>query len=491
MSFNFGFLYPSYIAEALPGDRWHIETDALIRTAPMIAPIMHRIDVSHHYFKVPARILWKHWAQWITNTKIAGAVPAHPFIRVSDTNWIKGGLLDHMGLPDPRIAGVEYQVDAMPIAAYQLIWNSNFRDENLITTIVNEGDYLLVDGDNTGNTQLTTLRVRAWEHDYFTSCLPFAQKGDPVSIPLGSFNDVPVKIDSALYQDVNLTNTLNIPPNPSTVFVEADAIIGATALPDNLYAKTSLLADQAATINSLRLAYRLQEWLEKAARAGSRYTESILGHFGVRSSDGRLQRPEFIVGSKAPVVVSEVVSTADTAAAPQGNMAGHGVSVSQGQGGGSFCEEHCWIIGLVSVLPKTAYQMGLRRMWSKFTDYTDKFWPEFGDLGEQAVLNQEIYMNATNNDGTFGYLPHWSEYRTGINEVTGDFRDTLAFWTLGRIFGSMPALNQTFVECNDTNNYRVFAVDDPSVDHFWAHILHKVTCNRLVPKWGTPGGGRG
>lgn len=489
MSFNMGKLYPTYIGEAVPGDRWKISTDSIIRLAPLAAPIMHRVDCKHYYYKVPPRILWKHWQQWITNTKVAGFVPAHPFVTVSVTNWSHGGLLDHLGLPEPVTPlGVNqpYNVDAMPLAAYQMVWNSSFRDENLIPSLVDEDDFLLVDGDNTANTELFQLRVHAWEHDYFTSNLPTAQKGDPVIIPLGQFNDVPIKIDSAIYQDVNLTNTLNIPPNPSTVFVEADAIVGATPLPDNLYAKTSLLALQAASISALRLAYSLQEWEERAMRAGSRYIENILGHWGVRSSDGRLQRPELIVSSKAPVVISEVVSTADTAAAPQGNMAGHGVSLGQGTPDSAYCEEWCWIIGLTAVLPKTTYQQGIRRMWSKFNAYTDKVWPEFMNLGEQETKYKEIFIDDVGErENTFGYLPHWEEYRVGVNSCTGDFRTTLNFWTMARIFDTLPVLSQQFVEADPT--FRVFAVTDENVDHCWAHIVHNIMCTRKISKWGTPG----
>jgi hypothetical protein len=229
----------------------------------------------------------------------------------------------------------------------------------------------------------------------------------------------------------------------------------------------------------------LQEFLEKNARGGTRYIENILVHFGVRSSDKRLQRPEYITGTKSPVVISEVLNTTgETGGLPQGNMAGHGVSVGSGTVGYYKCEEHGFIIGIMSVMPKTAYQQGIPRQYLKF-DSLDYYWPSFAHIGEQEVMNQELYAYTSTKEDTFGYLPRYAEYRFTPNRVAGDFRNSLEYWHLGRVFGSQPALNQTFIECDPTDVERIFAVQAGD-DNLYCHVLNKVKAIRPIPVYGTP-----
>jgi hypothetical protein len=242
----------------------------------------------------------------------------------------------------------------------------------------------------------------------------------------------------------------------------------------------------ATTIEDLRRAFRLQEWLEKNARGGTRYTEHIKMHFGVNSPDARLQRPEYIVGVKSPVIISEVLnSTGEDGGLPQGNMAGHGVSVGTGKLGSYYAYEHGWIIGVVSITPKTAYQQGIPKAWLK-NDPLQYFYTDFAHIGEQEVSNNEVYAYELNGDEVFGYIPRYGEYKYMGSRVAGDMRTTLYYWHLGRIFATQPTLSQEFIEVSPEDCSRIFAVTDPADDHLIMHILHKIKAIRPMPIFGTP-----
>jgi hypothetical protein len=479
MSADMGNLTPILTLECVPGDKFELGCESMVRFAPMIAPVMHRMDVTMHYFFVPNRILWPNWEKFITEHNSLHVAPYVEYDGTYGTSVNK--FMDYMGVAPAPIGGISTKLSVLPMAAYQCIYNEYYRDQNLIAPI----DYKLVDGNNVTSgadiSRLFTLRKRAWEHDYFTSSLPFAQKGAAVDIPLAiNSNDVPV------YWNQNLTTAVNI----TTPGVAGNITIGNVPMEGDvntaLMAKTSDVDLQPTTINDLRRAFRLQEWLEKNARGGTRYIENILTHFGVRSSDKRLQRPEYITGVKSPVIVSEVLnSTGQTDGLPQGNMAGHGISVSSGKSGSYYCEEHGYIIGIMSVMPKTAYQQGIPRTYLK-KDSLDYFWPTFANIGEQEVQKQELYAYTANAEETFGYVPRYAEYKYMPSRVAGDFRTTLDYWHLGRIFATEPSLNGDFVSANPTK--RIFAVEDPEGDSLYCHVLNKIKAVRPMPKYGTPMG---
>jgi len=468
LSASMGNLTPILTLECVPGDKFNLSCESLIRFAPLIAPVMHRMDVTMHYFFVPNRILWSNWENFITNTS-SHVMPFFDYTGAFSADLKK--FIDYMGVP-PNDSGTTVNINALPFAAYQAIYNEFYRDQNLISEVA----YQLTDGNNAA-TPLCTMRKRAWEHDYFTAALPFAQKGSAVDIPLGT---VEVPYLEIVGKD-NTGGNANITAAGGTVYGVPPA--PGPLANDRLYSQDGSYDVTPTTINDLRRAFRLQEWLEKNARGGTRYIENILSHFGVRSSDARLQRPEYITGVKSPVIISEVLNTTGETL-PQGNMAGHGISVSSGKAGNYSCEEHGYIIGIMSIMPKTAYQQGIPKTYLK-NDALDFFWPSFANIGEQEVKQNEIYAYTANGENTFGYVPRYAEYKYLPSRVAGDFRTTLDFWHLGRIFASEPALNQTFVECSPSQTTRIFAVED-GTDPLYCHVYNKIQAVRPMPKFGTP-----
>lgn len=474
-----GNLIPIMNMECVPGDRVELAADTLIRFAPLIAPVMHRMDATIHYFFVPNRILWPNWEKFIINEATGGL----PFITVdASLTAEQNRFIDYMGLP-PFISGISKDVNALPFTAYQKVYNDYYRDQNLITD--EAANLVLTDGDNNANKSvLLQLRRRAWEHDYFTASLPFAQKGAQVDIPLG---EITLKDNWNTFGTPELVDTAGNPQTGSVsqTITGIQTGAGVTSVP-SAYDPKGTLQTEATTINDLRRAFKLQEWLEKNARGGTRYIENILVHFGVRSSDKRLQRPEYITGTKSPVIVSEVLNTTgESGGLPQGNMAGHGVSVGAGLRGVYRVEEHGYIIGIMSVMPKPAYQQGIPKTFLK-KDPLEWYWPSFANIGEQEVLNDELYAYTSDGDETFGYIPRYAEYKYMPNRVAGDFRSSLNYWHLGRIFASAPSLEKEFIECDPAEVNRIFAVTDPDVDNLYIHVLNKIKARRPMPVFGTP-----
>lgn len=533
LTMNMGELVPIMCMPIVPGDKFRVNTEALVRLAPLVAPMMHRVNVYTHYFFVPNRLVWDDWEDFITKGIDGEDAPVFPRISLDQSSYIftneslvrlycgDSSLWDYIGLPTAAGCGNKvyndivngvtlpspFAISALPFRAYQLIYNEYYRDQNLTDSI----DFSLSSGSLSSFSDiepLLTLRRRAWEKDYFTSALPWLQRGPEVTVPVGgAFGDVILDKSAGNQQFIGNSGNRFIPSATGTNGMLQIGDLGHT--PD---VSSQLMAGNGAgdfsqqskvwfdpngtlkvngdeagiSIQDLRTSNALQRWFERNARGGSRYIEQILAHFGVRSSDARLQRPQFLGGGKMPIAVSEVLQTSSTdATSPQANMAGHGISAGVNNGFKHYFEEHGYVIGLMSIMPRTGYQQGVPRDFTKF-DNMDFYFPEFAHLSEQEIKNQELFVSndPTYNEGTFGYTPRYAEYKYHESEAHGDFRGNMAFWHLNRIFNDKPNLNTTFVECNPSN--RVFATSQTQDDKFWVQIYQDVKALRLMPKYGTP-----
>ena len=394
-----GFLYPICNLDVLPGDRINISNQILCRLMPMLSPVMHEMDitVTHHF--VPFRLLWPTGYERFFSQPIPDDdTPVHPYFAefVVDV----GSLSDYLGLPTRTFHNdngeelIQYstidKASAFFHAAYQKIYNDWYRDQNLIPEVPE----VLTDGLNSF-AQFDVLRRRAWQHDYFTASLPFAQKGEAVEIPIAEFDDVPVKYNALTgsFAEWETTGGSEFPATITSKVASADGDMDG----NTLFADTSSLSDVASvTINALRWANKLQEFLERNARGGTRYIELVRSHFGVISSDARLQRSEFLGWSRTPIVISEVLTQANTTemgspVGVTGEMYGHGIGVGRTKNAFYRAEEHGIFMSLLSIRPKTTYSQGIPRKFSRFQS-VDYPWPEFAHLGEQEVKNREIFI---------------------------------------------------------------------------------------------------
>lgn len=507
-SLNFGWLTPVFLEECIPGDRWKIKSHTMLRFAPLVAPVMASVNVYTHYWFVPYRIMWDNWEKFITGGATGEDEPSFPrFLVELETEWENQfRLADYFGVKTD-LANMETEINAMPFAAYQLIWYHWYRDENL-QDYVTEEDFKLNDGTDNDYSYFNQLRLRAWEHDYYTSALPFAQRGEQVMLP-----DPDFEVNTTISYDMDSTTGFSVVRNPDgTLSMPGDtskwlgtsptgnlAQVFSDAAPDyavNIDNSNKLIADSEVvmgdaarvSITELRTAIKLQEYLEKNARGGARYVEWLKNIFGVRSSDARLQLPEYIGGGKQSVVISEVLQTSETTdGSPQANMAGHGISTGQSNRTNYFCEEHGLIIGLVSVMPRSSYANGLKRLFKKF-DKFDYYLPQFAHIGEQELYNYEVFNTNVGGDNmdTFGYMPRYIEYRFSQSRVTGEMRNQLDFWNMARKFAERPSLSESFITMNPSEVSRVFADENDDYDKLYMHMFFSVKVDRRIARYGTP-----
>lgn len=492
---NYGQMLPLAPVFCMPGDMMKCSYEALIRTVPLASPAMQRIWCTIHSWYVPFRLLWDDFEKWIDNVKDGGVLPAFPYIAVTETLWLANErIFDGMGIPNPGPTNT-INISAMAFAAYQLIYNTRYRDQNLITTGLWDDNGQLDNGNNTTTPGLLDIRRRAWTHDYFTSNLPTAQKGDPVTMPIGGFSDVPVNTypivaDTNISFNVgNAAGVLQSQPSGNSkqdLTIDVSSFVG-TGDPDNeLFAKTSTLTGGTTTINDLRTAEALQKWLEMMERSGSRYEELLNAAFNVRIRDERINRPEYVGGTMSPVLISEVLQNSEsTVDSPLGAQGGHGVAVTSGGYSNFSCPEFGIMIPILTIMPEANYFGGIPRHFRLINDPTEFPWPQFAQLGEQGTLYSELDAQHATPNGTFGYLPRYQEHRSIPNQVMSSFIAGYNSWTEARnLLGTDPALNQEFIECNPDN--AIFAVTIPSEDHFVFNFYHKILAIRSLPKFGVP-----
>lgn len=486
LSAKMGELIPAGLVEVLPGDTVQQATSLLLRTMPLLAPVMHPVHVKVHHWYVPHRLVWNDWENFITGGPDGNNNSTFPTITAPAMGgFAAGSLADYLGLP----VGVNsLEVSALPFRGYALIYNEWYRDQDLQTALTID----LTDGaDSTTN---TSLQNGCWEKDYFTSSRPWEQKGPSITVPLGE--EAPVlglsvnNANSAAATGVNTTgataagDTGTTTPawraNVADIYLHAQT----TGVPNSSTNRPQLFADlsdaSAVTINVLREALALQRFEEARARYGSRYTE-YLRYLGVRSSDARLQRPEYLGGGRQTIQFSEVLQTAE-GTNPVGEMRGHGIAALRSNRYRRFIEEHGYIFTFLTVRPKTMYTQGLQRTWNRRVK--EDFWQrELQHIGQQEVLNKEVYAAHTTPEGVFGYQDRYDEYRRMESLVAGEFRDTtLDFWHMARIFESDPALNADFVKCVPTE--RVFPETEQN-DKIYVMANHHIQARRLVARSGT------
>ena len=492
-TFSAGDLVPIYVDEALPGDTFSSNMTAFARLSTPINPTMDNLYMDTHFFSVPVRLLWDDFQEFMgetqegqyTNTNNTASVtetaPIPPTITTPLGGALEQTLSDYIGIPT-KIAGLTHS--ALWHRAYTLCYNDWFRDENL----QDFKPMLKTSGDD--NTDYEIYK-RGKRHDYFTSSLPWPQKGADVTLPLGTVAPITTTLtpnsDNLSIIDGNSDLKVLAPTAASRIVVgSTDGSVGS-----GMYA--DLTNATSATINQLRLAFATQKFLEKQARGGSRYIEVIKSHFNVTSPDARLQRPEYLGGGSSPVNISPVAQTTSTdAVSPQGNLAAIGTTVLNNHSWTKSFTEHCILIGMVSVRADLTYQQGLNRMFSRNTIY-DYYWPTLSTIGEQAVLNKEIYADGSaTDDTTWGYQERYAEYRYKPSSITGLFRTnattggTLDTWHYAEHYSALPVLGSTFIEVPNTNVQRTLAV--ASVPQFIFDSLFKLNCTRPMPVNSVPGG---
>ncbi|WP_287777537.1 major capsid protein [Megamonas sp.] len=483
-----GYLVPFFIDEVLPGDTFNLKATLFGRLATPAVPFMDNMYLETFFFFVPNRLVWDNWQKFNGEQKNPGDSTDFLIPTLEAGKHEVGSIADYFGIP----TGVSLdKINALPFRAYNLIYNEWFRDENLQDSLE------VPTGDGPDPINKYNLVRRGKRHDYFTSCLPWPQKGPGVELPLGSTANLngTLSVPGGSYT-LNVNNNGNsLSHNPNWTWQNGSSVNPTITVPTNRIdmSKSGVTVDlssaTAITINSLRQAFQLQKLYERDARGGTRYTEILRAHFGVISPDARLQRPEYLGGSSTRININPVQQTSATdTTSPQGNLAAYGVLGDKVNGFMKSFVEHGYIIGLVNVRADLTYQQGLNRMWSRQTRF-DYYWPALAHLGEQAVLNKEIYAQGTSKDDeVFGYQERWAEYRYFPSQITGKFRSTYAqsldVWHLAQEFAELPKLNSEFIMDNPPVA-RVLAVqNEPQI---LLDCYFSLSCVRPMPIYSVPG----
>lgn len=529
-TFNVGDLIPFYVDEVLPGDTFTIDTSKVVRMQTLLTPVMDNIYLDTYFFFVPNRLTWTHWRELMGENTQSAWIPeieySVPQITAPEEGWQIGTIADYMGIP----TGVpNLSVNAMPIRAYALICNEWFRDENLTDPLNIPVTDATVQGSN-GDVYVTDIAKGgkpfkcAKYHDYFTSCLPAPQKGPDVTIPVGTLEPVPVttgdrhdlpsspltfsRFEGSGYSPVqfasgtfgnfvvgNLNNASVNPDGITSLYSSGSPSAPSNPYfyaPDNLWAQSPGVA-AAATINQLRTAFQIQKMYERDARGGTRYIEILKSHFGVTSPDARLQRPEYLGGSRIPININQVVQNSGTpeSGTPQGTTAAYSLTTDSHSEFTKSFVEHGFLIGLMVARYDHTYQQGLERFWSR-KDRFDYYWPVFANLGEQAVLNKEIFAQGSEEDDqVFGYQEAWADYRYRPSRVTGEMRSSYAqsldVWHLADYYAERPSLSDAWIREDSKTVNRVLAVSDNLSAQLFCDIFIRCFATRPMPLYSIPG----
>lgn len=518
-SFNVGDVIPFYIDEVLPGDTFNVKTSKVVRMQSLLTPLMDNIYLDTYFFFVPNRLVWEHWRELNGENTTSAWIPTVeyqvPQVTAPTGGWSVGSLADYFGIP---VSVSNLSVSALPFRAYALIMNEWFRDENLSDPLNIPVTDATVVGSNGANYITDVVKggkpfKAAKYRDYFTSCLPSPQKGPDVQIPVAQPGAIPVfsaspthvstpPSDSGLSASAMSFNG----PGFSNMYLKTgssgnfprDASFGGSTVeglvsvsPNNLYAFQDGTA-AAATINQLRLAFQIQKLYERDARGGTRYIEILKSHFGVTSPDARLQRPEYLGGNRVPIRINQVLQSSETTStSPQGNPTGQSLTTDVHYDFKKSFVEHGFVIGVMVARYDHTYQQGLERFWSR-KDRFDYYWPVFANIGEQAVLNKEIFAQGTSVDNeVFGYQEAWADYRYKPNRVSGEMRSaapqSLESWHLADDYNTLPSLSDSWIREDSATVNRVLAVSERVANQLFADIYIQNKCTRPMPMYSVPG----
>lgn len=516
LSFNVGDVIPFYVDEVLPGDTFQLKTSMVARLQTLLTPMMDNLYLDTYFYFVPNRIVWQHWRELMGENTQSAWIPTTeysvPQVTAPSGGWSIGSIADYMGIP----TGVaNLSVNALPFRAYALIMNEWFRDENLSDPLNIPVDDATLGGSNGTNYITDVVKggmpfKAAKFHDYFTSALPAPQKGPDVTISVSGGANYPVQtlskdipgsptaplrvktFDEMPYNVIGINKSTA--PQPGSVWASQNTTSGNADffVPTNLWAINDGSVS-ATTINQLRMAFQIQKLYEKDARGGTRYIEILKSHFGVTSPDARLQRPEYLGGNRIPVNINQVVQSSATQSSgtPLGDTAAFSVTTDvHGDFIMSFVE-HGFVIGIMVARYDHTYQQGLERFWSR-KDRLDYYFPVFANIGEQPILNKEIYAQGTDQDNeVFGYQEAWADYRYKPSRVAGEMRSkaptSLDVWHLADEYTTLPKLSDAWIREDKTNVDRVLAVTSSVSNQMFADLFISCKATRPMPVYSIPG----